>query len=311
MKYLSNNSINNLIFLHNNSSVAASYANLRQLGSKKIITIPLSYVTVDCFTAFCGLPLIENQVPNGTYVIDILDTLDEIAFSCTAQISGNDDLSRAYIVSDDSLDTFIYSEDTINSLSSVVNYTSIVLNEVTGVIDFLGGNLGSGNRLQVEFLTYPYTGLTYTNSEFHMVSSSENEPPITVQYLTAGDVLVRWWIASNVNPHIPITQVNEQVLTVTRPAERWLYLMVHNEPSTYYTVKSLSNIRFYNFNKVQSSVVSNSIEEFISNWNNDPANADFFIDAWRDGTNNDFEVHVVPNINNVSEYPYSSYIRVY
>ena len=101
MKKLSNNTLNSILLIKSGEDLSdLQNAVLRQLGSDNETIIPLSVEAEDCFTVTLGLSLTINQLPNATYLLKVVDSIDNVIFTKTIRVDGNDDVNRAYIIYD-------------------------------------------------------------------------------------------------------------------------------------------------------------------------------------------------------------------
>ena len=101
MKTLTNNQSNKLIFINSsNITVGSVLAEVIQLGSDDVISIPITTDSSDCFTITFDITLSENQLQNSTYMLNILDLNGVTIFSTTIRVNGNSQEGRSYIVLD-------------------------------------------------------------------------------------------------------------------------------------------------------------------------------------------------------------------
>lgn len=102
MKIIQNNQSNSILFVKSNENTSdIQNAVLRQLGSDKDITIPITVDSEDCFTVTLDITLTDNQLANANYLLKIIDSLEATIFTTTAKVDGNDDVNRAYIIIDE------------------------------------------------------------------------------------------------------------------------------------------------------------------------------------------------------------------
>tara|TARA_R110000822_G_scaffold33947_3_gene96419 strand:+ start:178 stop:486 length:309 start_codon:yes stop_codon:yes gene_type:complete len=101
MKILTNNQSNKLLFINNsNINISSVVAQVVQLGSENITTIPITIDDSDCFTITFDVTLSNNQLQNATYMLRILDLDGVVLFSTTIRVDGNSEEIRSYIVLD-------------------------------------------------------------------------------------------------------------------------------------------------------------------------------------------------------------------
>ena len=101
MKILTNNQSNKLLFINSsNITIGSVIAQVVQLGSDDIISLPVTTDASDCFTVTFDITLSENQLQNATYMLRILDSDGVIIFSTTIRVDGNNEENRSYIVLD-------------------------------------------------------------------------------------------------------------------------------------------------------------------------------------------------------------------
>ncbi len=101
MKTLTNNQSNKLLFI-NSSDVTISnvVAEVVQLGSDVIVSLPITVDVIDCFTVTFDITLLENQLQNATYILNILNQNSDKLFTTTVRVDGNSNEFRSYIVMD-------------------------------------------------------------------------------------------------------------------------------------------------------------------------------------------------------------------
>jgi hypothetical protein len=105
MKTLTNNQSNKLLFV--NTGIISSElvtAEVSQIGSDSVLSLPIVVDSIDCFAVILSIQLLENQLQNATYILKILNTNSEVIFSTTARVDGNTDENRSYVV----LDKLVY-----------------------------------------------------------------------------------------------------------------------------------------------------------------------------------------------------------
>jgi hypothetical protein len=101
MKTLTNNQSNKLIFINSsNVTINSVSAEVIQLGSDDIISIPITIDDSDCFTITFDITLSENQLQNATYVLKILNENTDTLFTTTIRVDGNSNEYRSYVVLD-------------------------------------------------------------------------------------------------------------------------------------------------------------------------------------------------------------------
>jgi len=105
MKTIENNSENTLDFVNNNISLAdASSVRLRQLGGSGFTVIPITDIVSDCFVNSITFNVVQDSLYNGTYILEVLDSVGVVLDTATILVKGfDDDNPRAYIVSDDTV----------------------------------------------------------------------------------------------------------------------------------------------------------------------------------------------------------------
>jgi hypothetical protein len=101
MKTLTNNQSNKLLFI-NSSDITISnvVAEVVQLGSDVIVSLPITVDAIDCFTVTFDITLSENQLQNATYILNILNQNSDKLFTTTVRADGNSNEFRSYIVMD-------------------------------------------------------------------------------------------------------------------------------------------------------------------------------------------------------------------
>lgn len=104
MKVLTNNQVNNVLFLKENTNVDdTTVAEFRQLGSDDVIQLPVTVWSDDCFTVNYEIGLGVDALKNGLYTMDILNSLNEKLFSASVLADGNNN-PDGYTISDDDYD---------------------------------------------------------------------------------------------------------------------------------------------------------------------------------------------------------------
>lgn len=99
MQIIKNNALNELLFFHKDIDIIDStFILFKQLGSSLVRTVDVVVIDVDCFTVSYEFTLTENQMPNATYLIDIVDSVGDVLFTSTVRVIDNNDIQRAYIV---------------------------------------------------------------------------------------------------------------------------------------------------------------------------------------------------------------------
>ena len=84
MKTLTNNQSNKLLFINTSNIVIGDVvAQVIQLGSDRIVSLPVTVDSIDCFTVTFDIPLYQNQLQNATYLLKILDSEGVLIFSTT------------------------------------------------------------------------------------------------------------------------------------------------------------------------------------------------------------------------------------
>lgn len=101
MKHLKNNQSNELVFVHKGADLtSAFYVRFRQLGSTVNRDLSVTNQVTDCFTTTFTVPLLENELQNGNYIIELISQ-DKLTIydSSSAIVEGHDDEdNRAYII---------------------------------------------------------------------------------------------------------------------------------------------------------------------------------------------------------------------
>ena len=102
MKTLTNNQSNKLIFINSSNIIIGDVvAQAIQLGSDKIIPLPVTVDAVDCFTVTFDITVPQNQLQNATYLLKILDSEGVLIFSTTVRADGHTEENRSFIVLDE------------------------------------------------------------------------------------------------------------------------------------------------------------------------------------------------------------------
>jgi len=102
MKTLTNNQSNKLIFINSSNIVIGDVtAQVVQLGSDRIVSLPVVVDNTDCFTVTFDITLYQNQLQNATYLLEILDSEGVLIFSTTVRADGHNEENRSFIVLDD------------------------------------------------------------------------------------------------------------------------------------------------------------------------------------------------------------------
>ena len=102
MKTLTNNQSNKLIFINSSNIVIGDVtAQVVQLGSDVVVSLPISVDETDCFTITFDITLSENQLQNATYLLDVLNSEGNSIFSTTVRADGHTEENRSFIVLDE------------------------------------------------------------------------------------------------------------------------------------------------------------------------------------------------------------------
>lgn len=156
--------------------------------------------------------------------------------------------------------------------AGIQNWTGLTYDQTTGQIQFQGTD--GGYYTQVKLMTYPSTGYSYVNAfgeAFTMGPFSGNTN--FIQYLTPGQVIIRYKRVLNVAPYTDLTPVTDYVLTVTRLSKRGVRLY---NPAGNYQIKATDfPITPINVNGVELSPATD-IDDYIAKMNADAANAACF-----------------------------------
>jgi len=162
---------------------------------------------------------------------------------------------------------FGLSEDGSTIASAPTNWTGFTYNQATGVATFEGAT-GSDYLTQIDFQDVD-TGFTYVNgfNEAFSISAISGDTA-RFEYLTPGDVRVRWRLVSS-SGFSPLTDWAEYTLTVTRIPRR-RFVLYDFATNTQFT-SALFPAKVVNVAGTELGT-ANDMDEYISIFNADATN---------------------------------------
>jgi hypothetical protein len=162
---------------------------------------------------------------------------------------------------------FGLSEDGSTIASAPTNWTGFTYNQATGVATFEGAT-GSDFLTQIDFQDVD-TGFTYVNgfNEAFSISAISGDTA-RFEYLTPGDVRVRWRLVSS-SGFSPLTDWAEYTLTVTRIPRR-RFVLYDFATNTQFT-SALFPAKVVNVAGTELGT-ANDMDEYISIFNADATN---------------------------------------
>lgn len=154
---------------------------------------------------------------------------------------------------------------------TVQNFGSFTYNQLTGELVFEGTATGYETRISLHNPETPLYG--YINSENKGFSVSPfTGNTLTMEYLTPGNVLVKWQQLGPAPSYAELTPYKEFVLAVTRLSRR--YLRVWNLDTSWELGEGFAPVNVYNI-EGDISDTATTIDEVVSVWNADPVNSAF------------------------------------
>lgn len=159
-----------------------------------------------------------------------------------------------------------------SSGSGVQNWTGFTYDQPTGQITFTGTD--GGYYTTIKLMTYPYDGFSYVNAFGESLSLGAFSGNTNyIQYLTPGQVIIRYKRVSNVSPFSDLTPITDYVLTVTRLSKRGVVLF--NVAGNYKFKATDFPLTPINVNGVELASAA-TIDDYINIMNADSANAACF-----------------------------------
>lgn len=159
------------------------------------------------------------------------------------------------------------------SSPNAVNWTSIAYDQALGGLTLSGGSIDT-NWTNIQILKYPYDGTAYVSAYGEAFGtgpfSGSNAYSQGRTLFTPGQALLRWWRVQGAQPFAQITQANEQVITITRLAKRFVNVF-RNYGNFLQLPDNAYPFRAYDVANNDLGVV-NSAAEYISVMNASAAN---------------------------------------
>jgi hypothetical protein len=161
----------------------------------------------------------------------------------------------------------------------ITNWEDFDYDDATGTFTMLNGD-PQGNRTYIAFKAYPYNGTTYVNGENWGVSAGPFDgDTLSVDRLTPGQLYIWWRIQTPSGT--ALTAYKTRLLTVTELSQRWYSIFVDGGGGIVQLPVVFAPLKFYNYAGALNPNVITNMTEFVTQWNLDPANADFQMDSYR------------------------------
>lgn len=182
------------------------------------------------------------------YAITSIERIDEKRFNY--RLIGNNIFVSASSVQEPTLPT---------------NWTSATYNQTTGQLIFTGGSVDS-YYTNLQILKYPFDGTTYVNAYNEAFGvgpfpGDNPSPGVNWTFFTPGQVLLKWRRVLGQSPFSPLSEYNEQVLTITRLARRWFG--VYNKENNELRTTGAFPFRAWDVDDNDLGIVNN-VAEYIS-----------------------------------------------